>query len=234
MTVAFNEGAASDVATACRILEAQGQEHSFLGHVSVRQPDDTVLAKPSGLGLGEVDRDDVISLDLDGRQLAGARKPHAEMPIHTGIYRLRTDVRAVVHTHPLDVAGLVASAAEFSMVNQDSVQFAEGVGFYPSAMLIVSPERGEEVARALGSRRAVLLKNHGLVTAGATVPEAVFLAVALVNSLRVQAAARRFGEISPIPPSEVARMAEEFAPTYEARINATWAYLQRIVPPNPS
>lgn len=220
---------AAEVATACRILEANGHEHSFLGHVSARQSDDTLLAKPSGLGLAEISPEDIIALDLDGHQLAGERKPHAEMPIHTRIYRRRDDVGAVVHTHPLQVAGLVASSAEFLMVNQDSVQFADGVGFYPSAMLIVTSERGDEVAEALGRKRAVLLRNHGLVTAGATVAEAVFLAVSLVNSLRVQEIAGRFGEISPIAGEEVALMAQEFAPSYEHRVDSTWDYLCRAL-----
>ena len=220
---------ATEVATACRILEAQGHEHSFLGHVSARQPDDTLLAKPSGLGLAEVRSEDVITLDLEGHQLAGERKPHVEMPIHTRIYRRRDDIGAVVHTHAPEAAGLMASSAEFLMVNQDSVQFAEGVGLYPSAALIVTPERGDEVAEALGDKRAVLLRNHGLVTAGATVAEAVFLAVSLVNSLRVQAMASRFGEVSPIPEDEVAVMAHEFAASYESRVSATWSYLCRLL-----
>lgn len=233
MPAATHQVLAAEVATACRILEAQGHEHSFLGHVSARQADDTLLAKPSGLGLAEISPGDIIGLDLDGRQIAGERKPHAEMPIHTRIYRRRDDVGAVVHTHPLEVAGLVASSADFLMVNQDSVQFADGVAFYPSAMLIVTPERGDEVALTLGGRRALLLCNHGLVTAGATVAEAVFLAVSLVNSLRVQAMAGRFGEISPIPDGEVALMAQEFAPSYEQRVSSTWAYLCRVLETGP-
>lgn len=229
MTTAINPVLAAEVATACRILEAQGHEHSFLGHVSARQSDDTLLTKPSGLGLTEIRAEDVIALDLEGRQLAGERKPHVEMPIHTRIYRRRNDIGAVVHTHALEVAGLMASSADFLMVNQDSVQFADGVGFYPSAALIVTPERGDEVAEALGSKRAVLLRNHGLVTVGSSVAEAVFLAVSLVNSLRVQAMASRFGEISPIPAEEVAVMAREFAPNYDSRVSSTWSYLCRLL-----
>ncbi len=229
MTPATNDVLAAEVAKACRILEAQGHEHSFLGHVSARRADDTLLVKPSGLGLAETGPGDIIAVDLDGHLLAGERSPHAETPIHTRLYRSRDDVAAVVHTHPLEVAGLVASSADFLMVNQDSVQFADGVGFYPSATLIVTPERGDELAEALGSKRAVLLRNHGLVTAGASVAEAVFLAVSLVNSLRVQAMAGRFGKISPISEQEVAMMAREFAASYEQRVRSTWAYLGRML-----
>ena len=213
---------------ACRILEREGHEHSFLGHVSGREPGaDALLVKPSGLGLGEMSAQDVITLDLDGRQLDGARTPHNEMPIHTRIYRRRSELNAVVHTHPLEVAALTASTASFEMVNQDSVQFSDGVGVYPSALLVVTDEQGDALADALGDRRAVVLKNHGLVTVGVSVQEAVFLAVAFVNSLRVQVLARQLGSTVPISAPEVAAMAEHMSGSYARRIDSTWAYLQR-------
>lgn len=222
---------AVDVATACRILESQGHEHSFLGHVSARRPGaDVMQVKPSGIGLGEVWPDDVLMISLEGRQIAGTRGMHAEMPIHTGIYRRRDDVNAVVHTHPLHVAALVASAAEFRMVNQDSVQFAEGIGFYPSPALIVTDEQGDALATAVGEKRAAVLKNHGLVTVGGSVQEAVFLAVAFVNSLRVQLMATQFGAVSCIPADEVTEMAQHFTSSYERRVGSAWEYMARLLP----
>jgi L-fuculose-phosphate aldolase len=219
-----------DVATACRVLEREGQEHGFLGHVSAREQDsDVMLVKPAGLGLGEVTPEDVLTLGLDGTRKQGTRPAHAEMPIHSRIYRRRPDVGSVVHTHPLWVAALTASDAGFQMVNQDSVLFSDGVGVYPSAMLVVTDVQGDELAEALGDRRAVLLQNHGLVTVGATVQEAVFLAVAFVNSLRVQVLARQLGEVVPIAPSEVQVMAEHIFEGYGRRVESTWSYLQRRV-----
>ncbi len=219
---------AAEVALACRILEREGHEHGFLGHVSGREPDaDVMLVKPSGLGLAEVTADDVLTVGLDGRARAGTRAPHAEMPIHTQIYRRRADVNAVVHTHPLWVAALTASSGTFEMVNQDSVVFADGVGMYPSAILVVTPSQGDALADALGDKRAVILRNHGLVTVGATVQEAVFLAVAFVNSLRVQLLARQFGDTVPISPSELAVMAEHIGSGYGRRVSSMWSYLQR-------
>jgi L-fuculose-phosphate aldolase len=221
---------AHDVAMACRVLEREGQEHSFLGHVSGREQDgDVMLVKPAGLGLGEVTADDVLALGLDGTRRSGTRPAHAEMPIHSRIYRRRPDVASVVHTHPLWVAALTASSTGFEMVNQDSVLFSEGVGVYPSAMLVVTDDQGDDLADALGERRAVLLQNHGLVTVGASVQEAVFLAVAFVNSLRVQVLARQLGDVVPIAPSEVQVMADHIFEGYGRRVESTWAYLQRRV-----
>jgi ribulose-5-phosphate 4-epimerase/fuculose-1-phosphate aldolase len=222
---------AADVATACRILAAQGHEHTVLGHVSARAPGATAMqVKPAGMGLAEVRPEDLLTIGIDGSLLEGTRPVHAEMPIHTGIYQRRPDVNAVVHTHPLHVAALAASAADFRMVNQDSVYFAEGIGFYPSPALIVTAEQGAALAEALGDRRAAVLRNHGLVTVGATVQEAVFLAVSFVHSLQVQVMATQFGALSCISADEAEEMARHFAGSYERRVNTAWEYHRRILP----
>jgi L-fuculose-phosphate aldolase len=216
------------VSQACRILYAQGQEHFHLGHVSARAPGSgTIWVKPQGIGLGETEPDDVIAIDLDGNQVAGERTPHKEMPIHTEIYRARPEVNCVVHTHPFFAAAYAAAQAEFRMVSQDSVHFSDGVGQYRSAMLVVTKEQGEELAQALGSRKVVVLKNHGIATVDATVQRAVFLAVSFDRSLRMQQAATRFGPIDPISPDEVRRMNEYFGSSYDGRTETTWNYLLR-------
>jgi ribulose-5-phosphate 4-epimerase/fuculose-1-phosphate aldolase len=95
----------------------------------------------------------------------------------------------------------------------------------------VTAEQGDALAAALADKRAAVLKNHGLVTVGATVREAVFLAVAFVNSLRVQLTASQFGDISTIPDEEVEAMAEHFAGGYSRRVDSTWDYLARLLAP---
>lgn len=221
----------NDVSVACQIAEAQGLGHSFLGHVSARHPgEETIQVKPAGIGLGEVRSRDVITVGLDGRQITGSRGMHAEMPIHLGIYKQRPDVNAVIHTHPLHVAGLMASDGSLEMVNQDSLYFAEGIGHHPSPALIVTDELGDALATSLGPHRAVLMKNHGLVTVGRTVQEAVFLAVALEASLRVQAMALNFGKPSPIPADELDEMLRHFEEGYDRRVATTWDYMSRLLP----
>src|SRR5581483_9185002 len=122
-----------------------------------------------GLGLEEIQADDLALMDLDGRQLEGKHRLHNEMPIHNEIYRARPDVQAVVHTHPFYAAALTASGARFEMVSQDSLPFAEGLGWYPSAELVMTAEQGQAVAAALGERRAVLMKNHGIAVVGPSI-----------------------------------------------------------------
>jgi L-fuculose-phosphate aldolase len=216
------------ISRACKVLYSAGQEHFYLGHVSAREAgSEKIWVKPSGLGLGEIEPDDVVACDLDARQLEGARPLHHEMPIHTEIYRRRPDVTCVVHTHPFYAAAYASAHADFKMVSQDSVLFAGGVGHYDSATLVVTPEQGERVAESLGSGNAVVLKNHGLAVADTTIEGAVFLAVSFDRSLRMQHAAARFGEIDPIPEHEVNEMVEYFDRSYGGRVETTWNYLLR-------
>lgn len=217
------------VAQACRVLYAEGQEHFYLGHVSAREApgSERLWVKPTGIGLGEVEPEDLVLLDLDGNRVAGSGTPHHEMPIHTQIYRARPDVRCVVHTHPFHAAAFAAATADFRMVSQDSVLFADGFGWYDSARLIVTPEQGRGVAEALGAYKLAVLRNHGIVAADATIESATFLAVSFDRSLRLQAQAAALGPVREIPPDEVAAMHDDFANSYQGRAGTTFEYLLR-------
>jgi L-fuculose-phosphate aldolase len=216
------------VSAACRILENEGQEHFFLGHVSARMPgSQLVCVKPSGLGLGEIHPQDLVVVDLDGRRIEGERPIHNEMPIHLEIYRARPDVMCVVHTHPFHAAAFSSAAAEFAMVSQDSVLFADGIGRYTSPELVVSREQGRLLADALGQRQVVVLKNHGITVVGPTVQEATFLAVSFDRSLRLQIAAAQLGPLDPIAPAEAAAMQTYFRTSYAGRVQTMWEYFKR-------
>jgi ribulose-5-phosphate 4-epimerase/fuculose-1-phosphate aldolase len=223
-------GLRARLATACRILSEQGHDHFHLGHVSARADSvDAAWVKPNGLGLGEVGPEDPALMDLDGRQLRGERPLHNEMPIHTELYRRRPDIRAVVHTHAFYAAALTATHARLEMVSQDSILFADGVGVYDSPELVVSREQGQRLAEALGARRAVLLRNHGLTVVGASVEEATVYAVSLERSCRLQLAATQLGPLAPIGAEEAAAMAASLGSSAR-RTAAMWDYLVRRLP----
>jgi L-fuculose-phosphate aldolase len=217
------------VTEACRILYAHGQEHFYLGHVSAREAPGSARfwVKPTGMGLGEVKPDDLVLLDLDGQRISGNRPIHHEMPIHAEIYRSRPDVNCVVHTHPFHAAAFAASTADFKMISQDSVLFANGFGWYDSAILVVTTEQGRGVAQALGQHRLVVLRNHGIAAADDTIESATFLAVSFDRSLKLQAMATSLGPIREISPAEVAAMNEYFGASYGGRVEVTFEYLLR-------
>jgi ribulose-5-phosphate 4-epimerase/fuculose-1-phosphate aldolase len=184
------------VTQACRILALAGQGDTLLGHVSARVANEkTFLMKATGYGLEEVTTSRLLRMNLEGTILAGQLRRHSEWPIHAEILRERADVNAIVHTH-------ATYAMVFSMISCPLYPLSyEGALFFPdeiirferTADLITTPELGHEVAQRLGRRKALLLRNHGLITVGATIEEACVLALHLERACQMQLLAMQVG-----------------------------------------
>lgn len=205
------------VAWACRILALEGYADLTLGHVSARPAGgDTIYIKRKGVALSEVEPDDVVDLDDPAADL------HLETVLHTEIYARRPDVGAVVHGHPPYATALGATHAGLELLTHDAVLFADGVAFFEeSPELITEREQGSAVAEALGSRRALILRNHGVVVADKDVRWAVLSAITLERAVQLQAIASTLGELRPIAGEDAQRM---FADKYQERfLDEYWA-----------
>jgi L-fuculose-phosphate aldolase len=205
------------VAWACRILALEGYADLTLGHVSARPAGgDTIYIKRKGVALSEVEPDDVVDLDDPAADL------HLETVLHTEIYARRPDVGAVVHGHPPYATALGATHAGLELLTHDAVLFADGVAFFEeSPELITDREQGSAVAEALGSRRALILRNHGVVVADKDVRWAVLSAITLERAVQLQAIASTLGELRPIAGEDAQRM---FADKYQERfLDEYWA-----------
>jgi len=202
---------AEQVAWACRILALEGYADLTLGHVSGREgPGGLVHIKRRGVALDEVELEDVIPLDPASGEAFESPEMHLEAVLHTEVYRARPDVGAVVHGHPPYATALASCEAPLELLTHDSVLFADGIGvFEETPELITGPEMGRAVAAALGSRRAVLMRNHGVLIVGADVPWAVLGAVTLERAIRLQSIAGSLGRPSPIPLETALRMLPE-------------------------
>src|SRR5207244_586762 len=139
-----------------------------------------------------VEPEDVVEVDDEEAEL------HLETVLHTGVYAARPDVGALVHGHPPFATALAATGAELELLTHDAVLFADGLGRFEDPALIVDDEQGAGVAAALGSRRAVLLRNHGVLVAGKDVAWAVLAAVTLERAARLQSIAVTLGPLQPI------------------------------------
>ena len=187
--------------------------------------------KPAGLGLDEVTPDDLILVDLDGQVLAGHHPRHEEYPIHSEVFRARSDVVCVIHTHPRFSIALAARGAPLLPVSH------EGSFFWPPGVpvfdqftdLVRTRQQGEAVAAALGSRRALFLRNHGIVVAGPSVPEACWAALALERAAEIQLLAQPSAE-TPIlhTPEDEARQKQ--AIFFAERARSVFEYYARRLP----
>jgi len=155
---------------ACRILYASGVAGDGLaGHVSARLGENRMLIKPRPVSWWKLAPDDLIVMDFQGLPDHSSVR---EWPIHAQIYRARPDVTCVMHTHPDASTLMAALGIEVEPLNQDCAGFSGRLPVYDNrAISISTPELGCQVARTLGNQRVVLLKNHGSVVTGASIPD---------------------------------------------------------------
>lgn len=184
------------VALGCQILGANGHDDYVWGHVSVRDPEGRgVWMKASTFGFDEITAEQVILVSFDGEVLAGDCPRHVEWPIHTELLRARPDVGSVVHTHPPHSIAIAASGQPLRPVSHAGTLFVppDVPRFTETAELIVTPQLGVDVAATLGDQNAMFLVNHGIVTAGNDVRDAVIRAVLLENAAHQQMLTQCFG-----------------------------------------
>src|SRR5882724_2592405 len=188
-------GTARDlVATASRVLAAQGHDDLIWGHASVRAERGCWI-KSAEWGLGEVTPERVHLVDSAGGVREGSGARHSEYPIHIEILAARPDVGAVVHTHPPYAVALAATGQPLLPVSHAANMFVppEVPRFTATADLIITPDLGKLVATALGDCRALFLVNHGIVTVGPDLPSATVAAVELERACRQQLLTQAYG-----------------------------------------
>lgn len=216
------------VAWACRILALHGHTDMTLGHVSVRGPDETVLIKRKDIGLDEVNPSDVIVVDMEGNKVEGKGQAHLETALHIESYRLRPDVHAIAHTHPLYATALASTDASIEFLNHDGLLFHEGIGsFDDTAGLITNKTLGQAVAKALGEHKAVLMRNHGIFVVGKSVPWLTYITLTLERAAQIQSISSGFGVLKPLPQEMAVRL---YADKYRDEfVDPYWRYLIRKV-----
>jgi L-ribulose-5-phosphate 4-epimerase len=179
-----------------RVLTSQDQGDFVAGHVTARLPNDSgrFLMKPATIGLDEMTPDNIITVDLDGEKTDGAMPRHNEVFIHSEVLRARPDIQAVVHTHAPHAVAFSSLGRELVPVNNEAGYFYKKLPIFSETTdLIVTPERGKAVARCLGQRQALILRNHGIVAAGRSIEEAIWIALKLERACRVQLMAEMAG-----------------------------------------
>jgi L-fuculose-phosphate aldolase len=175
----MNEELKNRLEKAYKILHMEGlAEDTSRGHITLRTEDNKIYIKPWGIGFEEVTAENLLCLDSEGKLLEGKGRVHSEIPIHVEIYRKRKDIFSVVHVHPFHSI-LLSSIfnGSIKIVGHNGMHFVGRVPFYNSLDLIRSKEQAVELARVMGDKLYVLMKNHGIVTAGRTLEEAIILAI---------------------------------------------------------
>ena len=211
--------ARSMIADACRVLAARGLADGYLGHISARVAEETILIRcrgPRERGLAFTEPSDIRLITFDGRaaapgELDGYTVPY-ELALHTEVLRNRGDVNAVVHAHPADtVIADLAGIKLMPIVGAFDIPGAHltsgGVPTYERGVLIHNRLLAAEMLAAMGSRPVVVLRGHGITSAAAGVEQAVLQAIGVDRIARLSLSIRAGGgSLQPIPPRDVAEL----------------------------
>lgn len=207
-TQSMHEGLKKKLEQAYHILHMEGlAEDTIRGHITTRTEDNRVYVKPWPLGFEEVTAEDLLCVDLDGNLLKKQGRLHQELALHLGVYRLRKDIVSIVHVHPL-YSVILSSVfnGKLNIIGQNGMHFGGAIPFYEPVDLIRTKEQGEALARAMGDKSVLLMRNHGVVTAGRSLEEAVILAIDFEKAAKEHLLASTFGRPTEVPPEIVQEM----------------------------
>ena len=201
---------------------AAGIVHGTAGNMSLRDPASGLVAiSPSGMPYPTVRPKDVAIVDLDGKTVAGRRKPSSETPLHTMVYRRHAGVGAIVHTHS-HYSTVVSCIRDELPPILTEVCLAVGprvpVTLYG---LTGTADFGESVTEVMDEEtRAVILRNHGLIAFGNDFAEALTVATIVEEAARVYVhalAAAGGQEPALVPDHLIPEMRDRFRATYGQR-----------------
>lgn len=174
-----------------------------------------VAITPSGIDFFEIQPEDIVIIDLDGKIIEGSRTPSSEWEMHLMPYRTRTDVDAVIHAHTMWATVLACLREELPATHYmiavagPTVRVAD-YATYGTHELAVNADK------AMVGRRAVLLANHGILAGAQDLLNAFNIVEEIEYCSEVYCKARNIGDPVILPPEEMTLMAEKFK-TYGQR-----------------
>lgn len=178
-----------DLAACHRLIARFGWTELIYNHATARVPGrpDHMFVKPDRLLYEQVNASNLVESDLDGNVMDGGPAINRTVPIiHGAIYKARPDIHCILHTHT--PAGMAISALDCGLLplNQTAMQFHDRIGCHDFEGVADNREECARLVRDLGPHRAMIMRNHGLLTAGATVGQAFVRMYYLEKSCQAQ------------------------------------------------
>lgn len=218
------------LAAAYRILARKGLDDGVAGHISMRVPGapDYFWVNPFGLFFHEVSADNLVLVNASGEIIEGDYPINfAGFCIHSAIHHARPDVNCAAHTHP--PAGSAFSSLDMLIetVDQTCCSFYDDHAIYREYTgIVVTGEQATSIVEAIGQRRALILANHGLLTAATTIEQALIDMLDMERSCEINLKALATGKPIQTAPPDIAMQARMVL-TQEGRYPFQWMALIR-------
>ena len=232
------------LAATYRLIDKFGMSDLVETHISARLPGtNQFLFNRYGLMFHEITASSLVKVDLEGAVLAADRENQtywnslnhgginpAGFVIHSAIFAAREDIHCVLHTHSR--YGTAVSLLECGLlpVSQFALQYYDRVAYHDYEGVSLDLDERDRLTQSLGNRKVMILRNHGLLTAGRTIPEAFILAYYLEKSCEIQVLAQSTGSPLVIPSEAVcAKSAQQQDIDIEGLGNLQWGALLRLL-----
>lgn len=177
-----------------RLLHMQSFVAATDGNLSVRLDDKRILASPSGISKGSMQPEDPVMVDNNGVKLAGKRNVSSEIDMHLTIYKLRPDVRAVVHAHPCTATGFASAGIPLDQPLCSEILMTLGSVPLAPYGTTGTPELSQTLLPFIPNYNAILMANHGVVAYGATLSEAYYRMEAVEHFAKIALVTRHLGK----------------------------------------
>ena len=203
-----------DLAACYRMVSYYGWTSVVYNHITLRIPGtDTFLINPFGLRYDEITASNLIKIDVDGNKLSDSPWPvnKAGYVIHSTVHQARSDLHCIIHTHEPISQSLCATTSPAIPVTQEGCQFYERVGYHDFKGIVLDGSEGPLIVEALGQKNHTLvMRNHGMITAGANCAWAFVRHLAFIRNTEVQLSAMATGCLNPIEPAVMERTRHQF------------------------
>jgi L-fuculose-phosphate aldolase len=204
------------IVAACKRLESSALNRGTSGNVSCRE-NDHFLITPTGMPVEEITPSKIVAVDYEGKVL-GIGKPSSEWRFHCDILKARPDIHAVVHTHAPHATAIACLREDLpSFHYMIAVAGGDSIRCAPYA-LFGTDELSQHAVEALADRKACLLANHGMISLGRDLDEAMTIAIEIESLCQQYLLARQVGTPTLLSSEEMQQVIERFK-TYGRNAN---------------
>ncbi|HET9092264.1 MAG TPA: class II aldolase/adducin family protein [Acidimicrobiales bacterium] len=201
------------LAAAYRLFSRFGFDEGVAGHITARDPEltDHFWVNPFGMHFGHIKVSDLILVNHEGGVVnSGQPLNQAAFAIHSQVHAARPDVVAAAHTHSTYGRAWSTLGRPLDPITQDVCAFYEDHAVFDDYTgVVLDVEEGKRIAHSLGEKKAVILRNHGLLTVGHSVDEAAWWFITMERSCQVQLLAEAAGTPKRIDPEMAALTATQ-------------------------
>jgi len=228
------ERAARVQLAACyRIFNHLGWVEMIFNHITLRVPgpEKLLLINPFGLHYSEITASSLVLIDIDGNPVRETKYPvnRAGFVIHSAIHAAIADAHCVMHTHTTNGMAVACQKEGLSPTNFYAAQLHGGVAYHDFEGITVEEGEKTRLVASIGAKRAVILRNHGLLAWGPSLPEAYMTLWTLQRACDVQIAASAAGPLNPIRSEVFAQTVRESGPGEKRTCDDVFAAMQRLV-----